>query len=577
MARRKVIVKHFILNILVLIASMVAYAHEAPSFESWWPAQRAPKKLVTCIPADANDLREMNLAQSMAGLAALGINEKTTDEAVWIQIANPNYKIYYQSLVKRLEVKENGSFKTWALLKRLVSRKTVRGYILYDCSRNDNSVNLATIHASLQHAVLIDLQQEQQAIAMGLAKLADMSHANFDGLAFTSVRDQLNPNLLVLSNPAISNNRDYAIAQRAVVYYGVDSLLEKILAWTRPLSPVIGWNKGDEFKHIEPCTRWGLINTVSDFCFNLPVLSVPDNKQPSRVRSVDPAKIDWKNTGSFHSFVMSDGDNMQWTTNQFISSKEYWANSANSNLHMSFTSCLLNLSMASRDVYEQLIKAQPADVSFVEYGGGYYYPDLFAKSRPDRWNLVTAYAVRVNKAMKATGVKVFGMICKNLAGEDAQKVYSIFAKELEDITGMIAVQYAPYNGGDGKIYWLKNNKGIDIPVVTARYQLWANAKRKNSGNPSELAKWINADTTTAQLDWTIVHAWSKFERSGTDEITDVKKGEKEGERGVGPVKWTAELIGPNRNMVSIEELLWRIRMKHDGAATMALIKKQGDK
>ena len=83
----------------------------------------------------------------------------------------------------------------------------------------------------------------------------------------------MNNNFIVLTNPSIANNRDYAIAHKGMVYYGVDELLDTILEWVRPLSPVIGWNSGPEFQHIAPCSYWGLINTASDWCMNLPMIS----------------------------------------------------------------------------------------------------------------------------------------------------------------------------------------------------------------------------------------------------------------------------------------------------------------
>jgi hypothetical protein len=339
----------------------------------------------------------------------------------------------------------------------------------------------------------------------------------------------------------------------------------------QPLSPVIGWNKGDEFKHIEPCSRWGLINTVSDFCMNLPLLSIQSNNVPGKVKTIDPKKIDWEKKGSYHAFVMSDGDNMQWTSNQFINSPDYWNNPANKQLSMSFTSCVLNLSMGSRDVYERLLQTQPEGVSVIEYGGGYYYPDLFAIARPNQEELVKKYAGMVNANMQATGTKVFAIICKNLASENAKKMYNLFAAEIDDLTGIIAVQYSPYNGGNGKIYWVKNKKGISIPVVTAKYQLWANQKRKGSGNPADVARYINTDSVNGSLGWTIVHAWSRFEKNDNGDFTDIVKTAKKGERGVTPVKWTGDLVTPATSLVSIEELLWRIRMSHDPKETKNLI------
>lgn len=544
-----------------------------PAHAGWWPEQKAPKSIVIAGIKHTADIREMNLAQSVAGLAAQALNEGTGEEGVWIETANPDYQLYFHSLVKRLKAKTPGTFNTWQLVERYKTKGIIKGYILYDFNRGDNSINLATIYAALKKGVLIDITQEAAARSKGLEKLYDASSAVFDEATLKALLPQLNPHLLVLGNPAFSNNRDYAIAQKGMVYYGVDTLFQSILSWVKPLSPVIGWNKGEEFKHIEPCTSWGLINTASDWCMNLALLSIPSTTPLPQVHTLDPRKINWQENANYHAFVMSDGDNMQWTFGHFLHDKSYWANPYNEDIPMSFTTCLLNLAQAGSDVYSYLTKSQPKHTTVVEYGAGYYYPDLFARSRPEPAKLLRQYAGMINTQVKATGATVFGFICKDVSSEQAMEAYRIYAEEITDLTGMIAVQYSPYNGGYGKVFWVKNKKGIAIPVVTCKYQLWANLHKQGSGDPVELAGWINNDNTSSssankQLNWTIVHAWSHFSDSATHHsIVTNDKRNTTAERGVTPVKWTKDLLKKGTKVVSIEELLWRIRMQHDPAET----------
>lgn len=545
-----------------------------------WPAQKAPASIVTCRILKSNDLKEMNLAQSVAGLAAQALNEGRTKEGVWIAVSNPNYAIYYRSLVKRLHAKEKDSFTAWQLVERYLPKDIIKGYVLYDHSRKDNSVNLATVFAGLLKGVLVDISDESTAKQKGLVKLFDATGIVPDLSSFQGIKDKVNRNLMVLCDPAFSNNRDYAIAHKSLVWYGVDSTLKGLLEWIRPLSPVIGWNKGGEFQHIEPCTRRGLINTASDWCVNLSLLSIYEPIAPAKVKTLSPKDIDWNEKKNYQSFVMSDGDNMQWTFGDFISSKDYWSNPFNTAINMSFTSCVVNLSAACRDVYDHLQQTQPAGVSVVEYGGGYFYPDLFATAtgEPEKW--LRELARRMNRQMKLTGVKVLGFICRDMAGEAAQRAFRIFAEEVEDLTGIIAVQYSLYCGGKGKIFWVKNKNGVDIPVVSARYQLWYNLKKEGSGDPAQIAGWVDEDGARATagdpaMSWTIVHAWSRFNEPG--KAADIAPASPEaqrhgsGERGVTPVKWITERISSATKPVSIEELLWRIRMQYHPEETKKLI------
>jgi hypothetical protein len=544
-----------------------------PAHAGWWPEQKAPRSIVVAGIKHTSDIREMNLAQSVAGLAAQALNEGTADEGVWIETSNPDYSIYFHSLVARLKAKTPGTFTPWQLVERYKAKGIIKGYILYDFNRKDNSINLATIYAALEKGVLIDITQEATARSKGLEKLYDATKADFNETALKTLQPKLNPHALVIGNPAYSNNRDYAIAQKCMVYYGVDTIFQSIISQVKPLSPVIGWNEGEEFKHIAPCTRWGLINTASDWCMNLALLSIPPANKLPEIHTLNPRKINWQEHANYHAFVMSDGDNMQWTFGNFLNSKDYWSNPYNEDIPMSFTTCLLNLSQAGSDVYKYLAKTQPKHCSVVEYGAGYYYPDLFARATPEPGKLLREYAGMINTQMKITGAKVFGFICKDVSSEQALEAYRIYAEEIEDLTGMIAVQYSPYNGGYGKVFWVKNKKGIEIPVVTCKYQLWANLRKKGSGDPVELAGWINNDhalssSGSQQLNWTIVHAWSHFSDSATHHsIVTTDKRNTTAERGVTPVKWTKDLLDKETKVVSIEELLWRIRMAHNPAET----------
>ncbi len=543
---------------------------------SWWPEQQCPRYILRCTLTHPADVREMNLAQSLSGLAAQALNAGTGDEGVWIETRLPDYRIYYKALVKRTGAVESGEADVWALVRRYREKGIVKGYVLYDSRRNDNSVNAATVQAGIRQGVLVDKSQEKQAQALGLAKLYDASTVRLDRQWFEQVKAQLDNRLIVLANPATGNNRDYAIAHRAMLYYGVDSLLDTLLEWVAPLSPVVGWNSGPEFEHIAPCSEWGLINTASDWCMNLPLLSVPGNAAPARFESLDLQAVDWENKAPCHAFVMSDGDNMQWTFGGFIRSPDYWANPYNSRLPMSFTTCAANLSMAAPDVLHALAASQPPHTSVVEYGGGYYYPDLFAAKRAGRDQLLRRFARIVHAHLQRTGIRVFGFICRDVRSEAAQHAYRIFAEELETIAGMIAVQYVPYNGGRGNVFWASGKNGRQIPVLTAKTQLWASLDAPGSGNPQQVAAYINDEVKEgapgSRFGWTIVHAWSRFGRDAEGNIFDVAPKGSAGVRGVTPVWWCRERLDEAIRVVPIEELLWRLRMEQDKPATERVVK-----
>lgn len=532
---------------------------------SWWPKQQRPDYVVKCKLIHMNSVPEQNLAQSLCGLAAQALNEGISNEGLWTQNTIPIYKSYFKDWKQRLDIIDKGEKDIWDISADYNQKGIVKGYILYDYNRKDNSINLATVMAGLKKGILIDKTLEYKAKELGLKKLFDACSDTITKEWFESHKSELNNNLICITNPSISNNRDYAIAHKSMVYFGVDALLDTILEWVEPLSPVIGWNSGPEFQHIAPCSNWGLINTASDWCSNLSMLTITGNEGKYKIKTTKPSTLTLNDDVIYHSFVMSDGDNMQWTFGTFIDNPDYWASEYNNKIPMSFTSCLVNLSMAAPDVLNQLIKSKPRKVSLVEYGGGYYYPDLFASKRGNRPELLRKFAKIVNEHIQYLGVNVFGFICKQIDSEESREAYKIFAEELTEIAGMIAVQYAPYNGGQGKVYWVKNKKGIDIPVISCREQLWSNLQIEKSGSPADIAKSINLDADNKNVDgrfaWTIVHAWSRFEKDASGFIKSAPQ-ESKFPRGVTPTYWCAKQLNNNVKVVPIDELIWLLRMAH---------------
>lgn len=270
---------------------------------------------------------------------------------------------------------------------------------------------------------------------------------------------------------------------------------------------------------------------------------------------------------------MSDGDNMQWTIGNFAKNNCYVGNKEVTRTGVSWTLCPINLSIVSPFTWNELVNLQGEKNSYIEYGGGYQYPDLFAIKRLNRSLLLREFAQRINFHLNQMGVKVFGFICRDVNSNHAREAFQIYAEELTGITGMLAVQYFPYELGNN-VLWYKNNQNIDIPIVTASYSLWDEVRkdRPYCGAPEYVASLINRDVTLAEqrkdnvLSWTIVHAWSDFKKSSR--ITDLPA------VGINPIIATEKLLFNQVKTISINELLWRIRMKYRPTQTEHILKTQ---
>lgn len=532
-----------------------------------WFTQKAPQKIIVCENKNLT-ISEQMLLESLSGLAAQAVNENIFNEMVWKHINKESYKQIFQSSIDSLNICTIKRMDVWKLLKYLHKKQIVKGYILYqkDTSKGElysrrkginYSSNVATVYASLLKGVLIDETLESKIKHLGLKLLKD-ARKETPEICFSQCKKHLNNHSALSIDPQVPNCRDIAIAQKLMLYYDTKALAEDVLKWVEPLSPILGWNCGNEDEYTGAITRWGHYNTASNWCHNLPLIMAASNKMTiNPIEESTPSDSSLKNKLSLHSFVISDGDNMQWTMGDFIDNPAYYGNSENNKVPISWTLCSINLSIVSTSTWNRIATSKHKNSSIIEYGGGYQYPDLFAINRPNRKELLTRFARRINWHLKKLNIKIFGFICKDVYSKEALEAFNIYAKEIENLTGMIAIQYNPYNLG-GDIIWIKNKKNEDIPILTARYSIWENLFDNNlCGAPDYIASLLNREANKAQanhkqkLDFTIVHAWSEFKQTVKTQSYPI--------RGYYACKMANDLLSPLVKNVTLNELLWHIR------------------
>jgi len=568
-------------------ASSAAVAGPAtPPDSFWFPRQKAPQEVVTCSFQTKN-IPEHMLAESLSGLAAQSVNDGTGTEMIWLKGGPPDYLTWYSMICKRFGLQDDGEAYVWDLVKKFADAGVVKGYVLFDEDTSEGALyelrqnmntssNTATVLASILKGVMVERKLETRAQQLGLKKLADAATMTNEE-CFEKYKDQLNNNMVLAVDPKVGENRDIAIAQRAMTIYGLGPFEEKVMEWVAPLAPVLGWNGGGESEHTGLATRWAHFNTASNWAMNLPLLSAESwDMKIDKASSVDPRKIDYGDKRSCHSFIMTDGDNLQWMCRNFIFNPNFWANPYATSIPMSWTANPCNLSMANPYAWNTLVKGQKT-MALSEYGGGYEYPDIFAKDRPDREQLLREFARRINEHLKQTGVKVFGFItAENRWSDDAKFAYKIFAEEMDGIIGMFAVQYNPYQDSKGDIFWVRNRQGVEIPVIAPKFNVWASGKTKGTmANPQIIAGLINRDAAEGQnFNFSIVHAWSWYSQDADGNVADAgfhgdkSKGD---QTGVTPVEWCKKKLNKNVMVVPLDELIWRIRMQHDPVATKKLL------
>jgi len=536
-----------------------------------WFVQQSPQNIIVCNGEGLKQPERM-LLESLSGLCGQAVNNGLFDEMIWIDFNNVSYRQIFQSSLKSLNIPKPKNMNVWEVLKYLKSKNIVKGYILYkaDGSKGENytkrekidySSNVATVYAGLLKGILVEESLEKQIKKTGLKMLKDVRNESPED-CFFHCKSLLNKGSAISIDPKVSNCRDIAISQKLMIYYGNGPLSEEILEWVTPLSPILGWNCGDEDEYTGSITRWGHYNTASNWCVNLPVImAASDKMKPLPIHENSRSNNYSNDTIAYHSFVVSDGDNMQWIMGNFLDNPTYMGNKDINPSAISWTLCPVNMSVVSTSTWNRFVSMKNDNSSVIEYGGGYQYPDEFAVNRRNREELLTEFARRINWHFKRLNIKIFGFICKDVFSKEARQAYNIYAREIEGLTGMIAIQYNPYNMG-GDIIWVKNKENKEIPVVTAKFSIWSDLyDNPLCGSPDYIAALINRDAAQAMdkeekpLSWTIIHAWSDFSKNISSIVQPVK--------GYNAGKASEHLLSPQIKNIPLEELLWRIRERHD--------------
>ena len=549
------------------------------SLSSWWPQQKKPNGYVTGAPSGSPN--EKILLQALAGLAAQAVNEGRGDELVWMN-GGGCYDEWKKRTEARLPLQDRGAFDVWKLLDRYRASGLVKGYIVYSAdaspgaahAKRDNadlSLNVATTLAGITGAVPVEASLESRLTALGLPKLADARKQTPDAV-LKHYGAKFNRKAIALLDPKVPNMRDFAIAHRCFVDFMTDGATTAGLAWAEPLAPVVGWACGDEFKNVAPLSRAAHFHTASNWASEIPFLSAgSDLYQSRRIRTCDPRTINFQETRQSLAFLMSDGDNLCWMLGGFQQTDPkkqntavFWDSPQHGKFPMGWSAALGDLVDVSPVTIDRLAETQPPRTSITQFGGGYFYPDHFAADDPaHRDALLRKHAQRIAAQMRRTGAVTLTFICEKSDSAPAQQAMRIFAEEIHPLVGMLVMDYAPYHRMGGQIFWVSDGRGGAVPAVTARYAMWAGMKRPSAGGPSEVATAANQDSNTpSDGAWVAVHSWSRFDNGeGAPPL-----------RGLDAVAKCVSLLDPTKiHVVTPEEMLWRVRYRHDPKGTQKWI------
>jgi len=563
------------LLLVSVFSGVSAVADEFP--DRYWPVFPIPQRIVRSESFNRLGFDECMLLQTLSGLVAHDTRELGGGEMVWLANESPSYTEWLSRWTRRTGVPSpERAYTVWELVKRYREQGVVKGYILYEQEHgerplyegtaSDTSANVATSLCPLLGGVAVEAGLVEKARANGLPMLLDVRGKDERWL-WEHYGERLSRSVLGRQDPKNAVMRTSLVAMRTMTVSGTDELYEEVLRRMRPGSPVLGWGIGAEDAQTGPASRHGLFQTATNWCANLPLLSAGETGLAYPFRPFDSAtEPDGDDNTRYVTFIISDGDNVQWLMLNFCEGREarqYWACPERGAMPMGWTIPAMDLLQLCPYTLDYLRETATRNDGFVLLGGGYYYPDWFGTARPDV-GLLGKHARRTAKYMRKCGLRTLLVNTHDWDSDAAVKAYETYAREIPELDAVFVIQYYPYTGGNGAIRWVGGAGGREVPVVTCRNAIWGHrSDTPAAGTPGEVAVALNAWAAEPvrrpedRFAWVIVHCWSWFRDAADPEPGAVEETEQEaterGEdeaRGYRPALWCSRRLSPNIRVVT---------------------------
>ncbi|MFV0327950.1 MAG: hypothetical protein ACK5LF_26860 [Bacteroides xylanisolvens] len=521
-----------------------------------------------------------NMCQSLAGIVNRAVENKESEEAIWLEDPNNRYSYTLcKQELKRQGVSERSQEDGISLLKSGLFSNLIKGYVLTDITNNPESSPVAAVASHIHNAIIVDIRDQTVYDEIGLKMVYDARQKTTKD-AWAEFKDKCNNKSLVLMGSLTNDMKDFAIVHNLFVLNIKNDkghnweLLNEVLDWLEPSSPIYGWEDLDEHSFVQRISEKGHLMVPCNYYLNMSLTSLnyAQRQKDLLVNIINPGNRIYpeNDTNKYISYYLSDGDNVQWIFHIWYDG--WFKHGQTKDVKLAFGIPSTNLSMIAPPVYKNIVDHQGVENTLVENcGGGYIYIDDFA-SQKDTQKELTTLANKVTAHMRQHRIKVLGLFTNNAQSVNAQNAYKTFIKSNNQLEGIIVVQYAPYNGGHGQTYWYANNEGIEIPVITVRYTLWNFGKNNSNGQgtPAYVAKLLKDE----QPDFSLIdiHAWSTFADIGSsdDVVGEAAKGNVSG---AGAAAMCQRRVSEDFKCVSLQEFIWRMRMKHNKEQTIKAIEK----
>jgi hypothetical protein len=544
--------------------------------------------------ATGTGLRNHVLFQSLVGLSNRALQEGTNDIVLWGYSSSEgaSYKVAHDWLdaqdirclgeVNPLQLALKGENEEGSL------RKLIEGYVLTDLEGNQESISVATVAAHVFNAIIVDEVDEHYFKDAGFKMLYDCRKKNLKD-AWTAFKDKCNNQALIMIPVWMGELRGYAIEHGLFCFNILPErefkgktnmiLFREVNGWLAPNSPIYGASNYDEGETDLVISRFGNNWVPLDWGYNTGITSLcyPERKKSVKYGGYNPLAIDYSITDDydFVNFYLSDGDNVQWELKDFYG--EWYNNKYAQSTKTAFGMSVGQLAMFNPDWLQKLFNEQKRGCSVFDRGS-YYFIDYLGEKK-NRQEVLWQMAQETAMQMRAANVRILATVSWDSTDSKASREgYQAMIDANDQLDAIFTIAYNPYPDSSEDIQWFSNRNGIDIPVIRTTYAIWnlGDHNDLDQGTPAYIAQKLNQHKN--QFNLICLHSWSKFRDIGTSPNTLGENIPNQDDYSFGACihsSGAAELcikrLDDKFKVVSLEELVWRIRMKYRPDQTKQLL------
>lgn len=589
--------KHQKTWLLIATCSVLSFLCSASSASDfpvrYWPSFPKPDRIITTETENQGNFPRSLLLRTLAGVVANHTRSEGKGDLLWIsRPEDPSYNEWFQRCKDYIQVPVvTNTPNLGTLLTQYYQNGIIQGYILckadpsnrnlHEGTPTNISVNVATALCPILHGVAVEEMMESYVKGLHLPLLLDVRDKD-EAWLWQQYGSQFPKNVLGRQDPKTHVVRDAITAMGGIMISGTGPLYTEVLNWLNPGSPVIGWGIGMEDAQTGPSSEYGILQTATDWCTNLPVLSSGNTgldypfpglptPQPVQQTETTPKR--------YVSFIMSDGDNVQWLMMNFCKGEgaiPYFACPQRGLIPLGWSVPPADLLQLCPYTLDYLCENATPNDDFVLNSGCYYYPDWYGRLRSEP-DLLAKHSARLSQYMEKTHVQTLMLNLQDWDSDSAMAAYETYCRTMPNLEGIFTVQYYPYTGGKGEIKWARSGNK-EIPVISCRHAIWAErGADQQEGTPSEVANWLKAwaskpiTTEADQFAWVVIHCWSWFKEGDSSAAEEVPQNNQpaspEISRGYLPAAWCAERLGPTITVVPPSQLVKLLREAHGISGT----------